>query len=57
MITLEFLCFSLTFRYTDSVYLGAVVGYLINMFILWIRGKMGSAKLSETALVDERFLL
>jgi len=57
VITLEFLVFSLTFRFLETVFLAVIIAACTNGLIRLVRGYLGKKQLARTALVDERFLL
>lgn len=47
----------MSFRFSDNVFLGVGLGFFIGQLFLQIRQELGTRRLSETALIDERFLL
>ena len=65
LLSFEFLIFSVVFRFTSlgvgvdsaNVYLSVGLAFLGGRAALMIRSIYGSWKLSETALIDDKFLL
>ena len=61
LLAFEFLIFSLTFRFAENqeqaVYLGVACAFLCGQFFLKCREFLGTQRLSETAMLDDRFLL
>lgn len=57
LISLEFLVFSMCLRFGESFYLGIGFAFIVGQGVLIARSMVGEKKLSETALVDSRFLL
>lgn len=57
VISLEFLVFSVLWRFTFNIYISVAVAFLAGKGIIRVRAMQGEKRLTQTALIDSRFLI
>ncbi|CAD7944688.1 unnamed protein product [Amoebophrya sp. A25] len=57
VLSLEFLIFAVCFRFSENLWLGIFLAFLVGQLVLHFRATLGENRLAETAMIDTRFLL
>jgi len=57
MVLLEFMLFSVVWRFYGSIYLAAALGFVLNRLVLAVYGEVGKAQLAHTSIINPMFLI
>ncbi|CAD7963529.1 unnamed protein product [Amoebophrya sp. A120] len=57
VLVLEYLIFAVCFRFSENLWLGIFLGFLVGQLVLSVRASLGESRLADTAMIDHRFLL
>mmetsp|Transcript_6784 Transcript_6784/g.16602 ORF Transcript_6784/g.16602 Transcript_6784/m.16602 type:complete len:169 (+) Transcript_6784:1-507(+) len=57
LLVFEWLVFAVCFRFSENLWLGIFLAFLLGQMVLQYRAQLGESRMAETAMVDPRFLL